>query len=178
LNEDLFYPEIINPETGEPVEPGKEGELVFTTLTKEGMPLIRFRTRDLTKLIYEKCSCGRTLVRMGRILGRSDDMLIIRGVNVFPSQVEAVLCEQEEFEPHFFITVDRVNNTDTFEIQVEVKEAYYSDEISKMLNLQKKLAHKIQSVVGIQPAIKLVEPRSIERSQGKAKRVLDKRKFQ
>jgi phenylacetate-CoA ligase len=105
-------------------------------------------------------------------------MLIIRGVNVFPSQVEAVLCEQEEFEPHFFITVDRVNNTDTFEIQVEVKEAYYSDEISKMLNLQKKLAHKIQSVVGIQPAIKLVEPRSIERSQGKAKRVLDKRKFQ
>lgn len=178
LNEDLFYPEIINPETGEPVEPGKEGELVFTTLTKEGMPLIRFRTRDLTKLIYEKCSCGRSLVRMGRILGRSDDMLIIRGVNVFPSQVEAVLCEQEEFEPHFFITVDRVNNTDTFEIQVEVKEAYYSDEISKMLNLQKKLAHKIQSVVGIQPAIKLVEPRSIERSQGKAKRVLDKRKFQ
>ncbi|MEE0996031.1 MAG: phenylacetate--CoA ligase [Paludibacteraceae bacterium] len=178
LNEDLFYPEIINPETGEPVEPGKEGELVFTTLTKEGMPLIRFRTRDLTKLIYEKCSCGRTLVRMGRILGRSDDMLIIRGVNVFPSQVEAVLCEQEEFEPHFFITVDRVNNTDTFEIQVEVKEAYYSDEISKMLNLQKKLAHKIQSVVGIQPTIKLVEPRSIERSQGKAKRVLDKRKFQ
>lgn len=178
LNEDLFYPEIINPETGEPVEPGKEGELVFTTLTKEGMPLIRFRTRDLTRLIYEKCSCGRTLVRMGRILGRSDDMLIIRGVNVFPSQVEAVLCEQEEFEPHFFITVDRVNNTDTFEIQVEVKEAYYSDEISKMLNLQKKLAHKIQSVVGIQPAIKLVEPRSIERSQGKAKRVLDKRKFQ
>lgn len=178
LNEDLFYPEIINPETGEPVEPGKEGELVFTTLTKEGMPLIRFRTRDLTRLIYEKCSCGRTLVRMGRILGRSDDMLIIRGVNVFPSQVEAVLCEQEEFEPHFFITVDRVNNTDTFEIQVEVKEAYYSDEISKMLSLQKKLAHKIQSVVGIQPAIKLVEPRSIERSQGKAKRVLDKRKFQ
>lgn len=178
LNEDLFFPEIINPETGEPVEQGKEGELVFTTLTKEGMPLIRFRTRDLTKLIYEKCSCGRTLVRMGRILGRSDDMLIIRGVNVFPSQVEAVLCEQDEFEPHFFITVDRVNNTDTFEIQVEVKESYYSDEISKMLSLQKKLAHKIQSVVGIQPTIKLVEPRSIERSQGKAKRVLDKRKFQ
>ena len=177
LCEDHFFPEIIDPETGEPLPAGKEGELVFSTLTKEGMPLIRFRTRDLTHLIYEKCACGRSSVRMGRILGRSDDMLIIRGVNVFPSQIESVICNLEEFEPHFFITVDRVNNTDTFEVQVEVKEAFYSDEISRMIALQKKIAHKIQNVTGVQPDVKLVEPRSLERSQGKAKRVLDKRKF-
>lgn len=175
LNEDHFYPEIVDPETGEPVEPGQVGELVFTTLTKEGMPLIRFRTRDLTALHYEKCSCGRTFVRMDKIWGRCDDMLIIRGVNVFPSQIEAVICETEEFEPHFFITVDRINNTDTFEVQVEVKEAFYSDDIKSMLELKKKIAHKIQGVIGIQPDIKLVEPRSLQRSEGKAKRVLDKR---
>ena len=175
LNEDHFYPEIVDPETGEPVEPGQVGELVFTTLTKEGMPLIRFRTRDLTALHYEKCSCGRTFVRMDKIMGRCDDMLIIRGVNVFPSQIEAVICETEEFEPHFFITVDRINNTDTFEVQVEVKEAFYSDDIKSMLELKKKIAHKIQGVIGIQPDIKLVEPRSLQRSEGKAKRVLDKR---
>lgn len=177
LNEDHFYPEVINPETGEPVEPGQEGELVFTTLTKEGMPLIRFRTRDLTSLNYEKCECGRTLVRMGKIMGRCDDMLIIRGVNVFPSQIESVICTLEEVEPHFFITVDRVNNTDTFEIQVEVKESYYSDEMGKMVAIRNKVTHAIQSVLGIQPDIKLVEPRFLERSQGKAKRVLDKRVF-
>ncbi|MFA6779122.1 MAG: phenylacetate--CoA ligase, partial [Paludibacteraceae bacterium] len=174
---DHFYPEVINPETGIPVAPGEEGELVFTTLTKEGMPMIRFRTRDLTHLIYEKCECGRTLVRMGRILGRCDDMLIIRGVNVFPSQIESVICTMEEVEPHFFITVDRVNNTDTFEIQVEVKEGHYSDEMGKMIALKKKVAHEIQSVVGLQPDIKLVEPRFLERSEGKVKRVLDKRVF-
>ncbi len=175
LNEDHFYPEIVDPETGIPVEPGQVGELVFTTLTKEGMPLIRFRTRDLTALHYEKCECGRTFVRMDKIMGRCDDMLIIRGVNVFPSQIEAVICETEEFEPHFFITVDRINNTDTFEVQVEVKEAFYSDDIKSMLELKKKIAHKIQGVIGIQPDIKLVEPRSLQRSEGKAKRVLDKR---
>ena len=142
------------------------------------MPLIRFRTRDLTRLIYDKCECGRTSVRMEKIMGRSDDMLIIRGVNVFPSQVEAVLCEVEEFEPHFFITVDRVNNTDTFDIKVEVKEEYYTDEISGMVKLQKKLAARLQSVIGLQPNIILAEPRSMERSQGKAKRALDKRKLQ
>ena len=142
------------------------------------MPLIRFRTRDLTRLIYDKCECGRTSVRMEKIMGRSDDMLIIRGVNVFPSQVEAVLCEVEEFEPHFFITVDRVNNTDTFDIEVEVKEQYYTDEISGMVKLQKKLAARLQSVIGLQPNIILAEPRSMERSQGKAKRALDKRKLQ
>ena len=127
LNEDLFFPEIINPETGEQVADGEEGELVFTTLTKEGMPLIRFRTRDLTRLTRGTCECGRTLVKMGKILGRTDDMLIIRGVNVFPSQVESVLCTLQEVEPHFFITVDRINNTDTFDIDVEVKEQYLSD---------------------------------------------------
>jgi phenylacetate-CoA ligase len=178
LCEDHFFPEIIHPETGEALPPGEKGELVFTTLTKEGMPLIRFRTRDLTRLIYDTCECGRTSVRMERILGRSDDMLIIRGVNIFPSQIEAAICELEEFEPHFFITVDRVNNSDTLEIQVEVKEAFFYDEVAKVLALKKKITHKIQSVTGIQPNIKLVEPRSLERSQGKAKRVLDKRKFE
>jgi phenylacetate-CoA ligase len=177
LNEDLFYPEIINPETGEQVADGEEGELVFTTLTKEGMPLIRFRTRDLTHLTRGTCECGRTLVKMGRILGRTDDMLIIRGVNVFPSQVESVLCTLQEVEPHFFITVDRVNNTDTFDIDVEVKEQYYSDVMSEMEKLRKKIAHAIQNVVGVQPNIKPVAPNTIERSQGKAKRVNDKRKF-
>ncbi len=177
LCEDHFFPEIINPETGEPVAPGETGELVFTTLTKEGMPLIRFRTRDLTYLNYEKCTCGRTSVRMGRILGRSDDMLIIRGVNVFPSQVESVICEMLELEPHYMLYVDRVNNLDTFEVQVEMKEEFYSDEINKMLELKKTIRHRLQNVIGIAPDIKLVEPRSLERSQGKAKRVIDKRKL-
>ncbi len=177
LCEDHFYPEIINPETGEPVLPGETGELVFTTLTKEGMPLIRFRTRDLTYLNYDKCACGRTSVRMGRILGRSDDMLIIRGVNVFPSQVESVICEMPEFEPHYMLIVDRVNNLDTFEVQVEMREEFYSDEVNKMLELQKKIRHRLQNVIGIAPDVRLVEPRSLERSQGKAKRVMDKRKF-
>ncbi len=176
--EDHFFPEIINPETGEPLPEGSHGELVFTTLTKDGMPLIRFRTRDLTSLNHEKCACGRTSVRMSRILGRSDDMLIIRGVNVFPSQVESVICEMPELEPHYMLYVDRINNLDTFEVHVEVKEEYYSDEMNKMIDLRKRIAHRLQSVLGIGPDIKLVEPRSIERSQGKAKRVIDKRKFQ
>lgn len=177
LCEDHFYPEIVDPETGEPVKEGEMGELVFTTITKDGMPLIRFRTRDLTNLNYEKCACGRTSVRMGRILGRSDDMLIIRGVNVFPSQVEAVICEMPELEPHYMLIIDRINNLDTFEVQVEVSESFYSDEVSRMIEIKKKVAHRLQSVLGIGPAIKLVEPRSLERSQGKAKRVIDKRKL-
>jgi phenylacetate-CoA ligase len=178
LCEDHFYPEIIDPETGEPLPPGQLGELVFSTITKEGMPLLRFRTRDLTSLNYEKCECGRTAVRMGKILGRSDDMLIIRGVNVFPSQVESVICELPQLEPHYLLLVDRVNNLDTFEIQVEVKEEFYSDEVAKMLDIRKRIVHRLQSVLGISPDVRLVEPRSIERSQGKAKRVIDKRKFQ
>ena len=177
LNEDHFFPEIVDPDTGEPLPEGSHGELVFTTLTKEGMPLIRFRTHDLTALHYEKCACGRTLVRMDKIMGRCDDMLIVRGVNVFPSQIESVLCETEEFEPHFFITVDRVNNTDTFEVKVEVKPEYYKDDMKGMLELKKSITHKIQNVIGIMPDVKLVEPRSIERSEGKVKRVLDKRVF-
>lgn len=177
LWEDHFYPEIIDPETLEPMADGAIGELVFTTLTKEGMPMIRYRTRDLTSLNYDVCDCGRTAVRMNKILGRSDDMLIIRGVNVFPSQVESVILELEEFEPHYLLIVDRVNNTDTFEVQVEVREQYFSDEMSKMIALKKKIAHRLQTVLGIAPDVKLVEPRSIERSQGKAKRVIDHRKL-
>lgn len=177
LWEDHFFPEIINPETLEPVAPGEQSELVFTTLTKEGMPMIRYRTRDLTSLNYETCKCGRTAVRMGRILGRSDDMLIIRGVNVFPSQVESVILELPEFEPHYLIVVDRVNNTDTFQVQVEVRPEFYSDEMNKMLALKKKITDRLQSVIGIQPDVKIVEPRSIERSMGKAKHVVDNRKL-
>jgi phenylacetate-CoA ligase len=177
LWEDHFLPEIIDPVTLQPGKPGEQGELVFTTLTKEGMPMIRYRTRDLTSLHYEKCDCGRTAVRMDRILGRSDDMLIIRGVNVFPSQVESVILEMPEFEAHYLITVDRVNNTDTFEVQVEVRPEYYTDEIGKILALKKKIAAQMQSVIGIQPEIKIVEPRSIERSMGKAKHVIDNRKL-
>ena len=177
LNEDHFYPEIVDPETLQPLPEGTPGELVFTTLTKTGMPMLRYRTRDLTALNYERCECGRTMVRMNRIMGRSDDMLIIRGVNVFPSQIESVILEVEEFEPHYLILVDRVNNTDTLEIQVEMKEQFYSDEVNRILELRKKLASRLQNVLGISPDIRIVEPRSIERSQGKAKRVIDKRKL-
>jgi phenylacetate-CoA ligase len=175
--EDLFYPEIIDPETLEPVEPGEKGELVFTTLDKWGMPMIRYRTRDLTSLNYSKCECGRTAVRMGKILGRSDDMMIIRGVNVFPSQIESILLEFPEYEPYFLIEVDRINNTDTFQIKVEVKPEFYTDEINKLINLRHRLSSRIQSVVGIQPDIKIVEPNTIERSMGKAKRAIDHRKL-
>lgn len=177
LNEDHYYPEIIDPNTLEPVEPGKTGELVFTHLTKEGMPLLRYRTRDLTALHYDKCDCGRTLVRMDRILGRSDDMLIIRGVNVFPTQIESVILEMKEFEPHFLLTVGRENNTDTMELKVEVREECYSDEINVMTALKKKLVDRLRSVLGLGVCVKLVEPRSIERSVGKAKRVIDNRKL-
>ncbi len=177
LNEDHFFPEIINPETNRPVESGEIGELVFTHLTKEGMPLLRYRTKDLTKLNYAKCKCGRTLVRMDRILGRCDDMLIIRGVNVFPTQIESVILELEEFEPHYLLIVDRKNNTDTMELQVEVREQFYSDEMKQMLILKKKLTARLQSVLGLGVDVKLVEPRTIERSTGKAKRVIDNRKL-
>lgn len=177
LNEDHYFPEIIDPDTLEPLEPGKTGELVFTHLTKEGMPLLRYRTRDLTALHYEKCDCGRTLVRMDRILRRSDDMLIIRGVNVFPTQIEAVILEMKEFEPHFLLTVGRENNTDTIELKVEVREEYYSDEINVMIDLRKKIVGRLRSVLGLGVDVKLVEPRSIERSVGKNKRVIDNRKL-
>lgn len=173
--EDMFFPEIIDPQTLQPVEPGQQGELVFTTLTKEGMPVIRYRTRDLTHLIYDKCRCGRTMVRMGRILGRSDDMLIIRGVNVFPSQIESVILEIPEFTGQYFVTVDRVNNIDVFQVDVELRPEYYGDAMGKMLRLKDRLVGRLVSVLGIRPEIRIVEPNSITRSQGKAKHVLDKR---
>lgn len=175
LWEDLFYPEIIDPQTLQPVEPGQQGELVFTTLTKEGMPVIRYRTRDLTHLNYEKCRCGRTMVRMGRIVGRSDDMLIIRGVNVFPSQIESVILEIPQFTGQYFVTVDRVNNVDTFQVDVELRPEYYGDDMGRMLRLKDRLVGRLVSVLGIRPEIRIVEPNSITRSQGKAKHVLDKR---
>lgn len=175
--EDFFYPEIVDPNTLEPVEPGQVGELVFTTLDKWGMPMIRYRTRDLTSLNYGQCECGRTMVRMSKILGRSDDMLIIRGVNVFPSQIESILLEFKQFQPYFLIEVDRIGNTDTFDIHVELMPDAYSDQISVYMEYTKALSGRIQSVVGIRPSIKIAEPGSIERSTGKAKRAIDHRIF-
>ena len=177
LNEDYFYPEIVDPITGEQLPEGTFGELTFTHLTKEAMPLLRYRTHDLTALHYDKCACGRTLVRMDRILGRCDDMLIIRGVNVFPSQIEAVILSLKEFEPHFLLVVDRVNNTDTSELRVEVREEYYTDEMGQMVGLQRKLEQELRSVIGLGFKVRLVEPKGIERSEGKARRVIDKRQI-
>lgn len=178
LWEDHFYPEIIDPVTLQPVAPGEKGELVFTNLTKWGMPMIRYRTRDLTSLIYEKCECGRTAVRMNKILGRSDDMLIIRGVNVFPSTVESIILEFPECEPYYFIEVDRVNNVDTFDILVEVHPEYYTDRVNELVDLKNRITARCQSVIGIKPNVKIVEPNTIERSMGKAKRAIDHRKFE
>ena len=175
--EDHFLPEIIDPKTLQPVAPGETGELVITTLTKEGIPLIRYRTKDLTSLSYEKCECGRTTARISRFKGRSDDMLIIRGVNVFPSQVEAALLTVDGITPNYQIVVDRVNYQDTLEILVEVEERFFSDEIKELEGLTRKIAHTIQQAIGLSAKNKLVEPKSIERSMGKAVRVIDKRKF-
>ena len=177
VNEDHFVPEIIDPETLQPLPAGEIGELVFTTITKEGIPLIRYRTRDLTRLIYDKCTCGRTLVRMEKCRGRSDDMLIIRGVNVFPSQIESVLLEMSETEPHYLLIVEREGNLDTLKLMVEVQEQFFSDEIKQLEALRKKITHNIQSTLGISVNVKLVEPKTIERTAGKAKRVIDNRKL-
>lgn len=177
INEDHFVPEIIDPETLQPVAPGERGELVFTTITKEGIPLIRYRTRDLTRLNYEKCACGRTLVRMEKCTGRSDDMLIIRGVNVFPSQIESVLLEMSETEPHYLLIVEREGNLDTLKLMVEVQEQFFSDEIKALEALRRKITQNIQSMLGVTVDVKLVEPRTIERTAGKAKRVIDNRKI-
>ncbi len=177
INEDHFYPEIVDPVTLKPLPEGEIGELVFTTITKEGMPVLRYRTKDLTSLFREECSCGRTTVRMNKIMGRSDDMLIIRGVNVFPTQIESVLLEFNETAPHYHLFVDRINNTDTFDIHVEMRPENFTDDMTSMLNLKKKIESRLQSVIGIHAHVKLVEPRSIERSIGKAKRVTDKRKL-
>ncbi len=177
VNEDHFIPEIIDPNTLQPLPAGEIGELVFTTITKEGIPLIRYRTRDLTRLNYEKCACGRTLVRMEKCKGRSDDMLIIRGVNVFPSQIESVLLEMSETAPHYLLIVEREGNLDTLKLMVEVQEQFFSDEIRQLESLRQKIKHKLQSTLGISVDVKLVEPKTIERTAGKAKRVIDNRKL-
>lgn len=175
--EDHFIPEIIDPITLEVLPYGQVGELVFTTISKEAMPLLRYRTRDLTRLHIGKCACGRTMVRMDKCLGRTDDMLIIRGVNVFPSQIEAVLLEMSEASPHYQLVVDRENNLDTLEIRVEIDDQFWSDEIRVLENLRKQIQHNIASALGLTARIKLVEPNTIARSEGKAQRVIDNRKL-
>ena len=175
--EDHFYPEILNSATLKAQKPGETGELVFTTLTKEGLPLLRYRTKDLTSIDYSTCECGRTSARISRFKGRVDDMLIIRGVNVFPSQVEAALVDVEEVSPHYMMIVDRVNNLDTLEIQVEVNPAYYTDEIRALEALTKKITHVISQALGLNPKVKIVEPNTLTRSEGKAVHVIDKRKL-
>ncbi|HVN57511.1 MAG TPA: phenylacetate--CoA ligase [Bacteroidales bacterium] len=177
INEDHFYPEIIDPATLEVLPEGSSGELVFTTITKEGLPMVRYRTRDLTRLNYSRCKCGRTLVRMEKCLGRSDDMLIIRGVNLFPSQIETVLLEMSAIKPHYLIIVDRINNLDTIELQVEVDEEFFQDKISQLQALRSELQDNLENAIGLSIRVTLVEPKTIERSEGKAKRVIDKRKY-
>lgn len=177
VNEDHFYPEIIDPDTLEVLPEGSMGELVFTTITKEGLPLIRYRTRDLTRLNYEKCECGRTFVRMEKCLGRSDDMLIVRGVNLFPSQIETVLLEMKEIKPHYLIIVDRIHNLDTLELQVEVDEEFFQDKISQLQIIRGRLQDRLENAIGLSIKVTLVEPKTIERSEGKSQRVIDRRKF-
>ncbi len=176
--EDHFIPEIIDPDTGEVLGEGEWGELVFTTITKEGFPVIRYRTRDICSLNYEKCKCGRTHVRMNKPQGRTDDMLIIRGVNVFPSQIEEVLLKVGGgITPNYQIIVDRVNNTDVFEVEVEMSEEIFSDGVKGIEKIEKSITESLRSTLGIGPKVKLVNPKSIGRSEGKAKRVIDKRKL-
>ena len=175
--EDHFYPEILDSATLTPQKAGETGELVFTTLTKEGLPLLRYRTKDLTSIDYSTCECGRTSARISRFKGRVDDMLIIRGVNVFPSQVEAALIDVEEVSPHYMIIVDRVNNLDTLEVQVEVNPKYYTDEIRGIELLTKKISHVLSQALGLNPKVKIVEPNTLVRSEGKAVHVIDKRKL-
>lgn len=175
--EDHFLPEVINPETGEQLPEGSEGELVITTLTKEGFPMIRYRTRDVTNLEYDKCECGRTMARIQRFKGRSDDMLIIKGVNVFPSQVEAALLNVDGVSPNYFITVDRINNSDVMEVAVEVEDRFFSDEIGVLEDLTKTVHDQLKSAIGLNAKVRLVEPNALEHSQGKTVHVLDKRKL-
>jgi phenylacetate-CoA ligase len=175
--EDHFIPEVINPLTGEVLPHGEVGELVFTSITKEAFPIIRYRTRDVTSFNPDPCICGRTHVRMNRVTGRTDDMLIIRGVNVFPSQIESVLMEMRWVEPHYQLVVDRQDNLDTLTVMVEVGEQTFSDEVRKMQDLEKTISKNIKEFLGVSAKVKLVEPKSIPRSEGKAQRVIDHRKF-
>lgn len=177
ISEDHFIVETINPDTGEVLPAGEEGELVFTTITKEAIPLIRYRTRDITRLITAPCKCGRSSVRMNKVTGRSDDMLIIRGVNVFPSQVEAILVNMKELSPHYVLIVDRVDNLDTLEVQVELAEGLFMDTISKLQELSKHIEKEIKAMIGVTCKVRIVEHKTIARSEGKAQRVLDKRKI-
>ena len=176
VNEDHFYAEIIDPDTGEVLPEGSKGELVFTSLDKEAFPLLRYRTRDICVLSRKKCSCGRTLIKMAKPMGRTDDMLIIRGVNVFPSQIETVLLK-EGYEPNYQIVVDRVNNNDTFEVNVEMTADKFTDKVAEIIGMEKSLANALKTMLGINPAVHLVAPKSITRSEGKAVRVIDKRKL-
>ncbi|ADQ46064.1 Phenylacetate--CoA ligase [Caldicellulosiruptor kronotskyensis 2002] len=175
INEDHFYPEIINPDTGEVLEEGETGELVLTTITKEGMPLIRYRTRDITSLIYEPCKCGRTNVRMTSVKGRTDDMLIIRGVNVFPSQIESVLMGIEGIGPHYQLVVTKKGYLDDLEVHVELVDGKLLERYAELEKLENKIRHRIFTVLGLNVKVKLVEPKTLERTTGKAKRVIDLR---
>jgi phenylacetate-CoA ligase len=175
--EDHFLPEIIDPATGEVLPPGQTGELVFTSLTKEAFPVIRYRTRDITSLNPEPCICGRTHVRMNRVSGRSDDMLIIRGVNVFPSQIESILMETSQVAPHYQLVVDREENLDTLTVRVEVGEGLFSDEVRQLQALERQIGKNIKETLGVSAKVKLVEPHTIQRSEGKAVRVIDNRKI-
>ena len=176
VNEDHFYAEIIDPDTGEVLPEGSKGELVFTSLDKEAFPLLRYRTRDICVLSRKKCSCGRTLFKMAKPMGRTDDMLIIRGVNVFPSQIETVLLN-EGYQPNYQIIVDRVNNNDTFEVNVEMTSEKFTDKVADIIAMEKALANAMKAMLGINPAVHLVAPKTIARSEGKAVRVIDKRKL-
>ena len=177
VNEDHFIVEIIEPDTGEVLPDGEEGEIVFTCITKEAFPLIRYRTRDISVLSHDQCSCGRTFVKMAKPRGRSDDMLIIRGVNVFPSQIESVLLDLGQTAPHYQLIVDRKNNTDTFEILVEMSENMFSDSVKGLEEQEHRIQAAVESTLGIGAKVTLVEPKSIARSEGKAKRVIDKRQL-
>jgi phenylacetate-CoA ligase len=178
LFSDVFLPEIIDPATDEPAPEGQDGELVITTLTKEALPLVRYRTGDIVSIRSERCAaCGRTSPRISKIRGRTDDMLIIRGVNVFPSQIESVLLEVEGAKPHYLLVVDRKGSLDQLQVQVEVDEAVFSDEIKVLEDLERRIHREMESVLGLSVGVRLVEPRSIERSMGKAKRVIDKRQL-
>jgi len=176
INEDHFLAEIIDPDTGEVLPEGEKGELVFTALDKEAFPLLRYRTRDICVLSRKKCSCGRTLIKMAKPMGRTDDMMIIRGVNVFPSQIEAVLLN-EGYQPNYQIIVDRVNNNDTFEINVEMNPEQFTDKVGEILAREKALSNAMKTMLGVNPTVHLVAPKSIVRSEGKAVRVIDKRKL-
>jgi len=177
INEDCYLPEIIDTETLDPLGYNKDGEIVFTTIKKKGMPLIRYRTKDITKLFKDDCGCGRTLVKMERVTGRTDDMLIIRGVNVFPSQIESVLLEFSHVTPNYQLIVDRINMMDVLQVNVEMGPELFSDEVRKIEGFERNIRGAIQSVLGISATVKLVEPKSLERSEGKAVRIIDKRKF-